>query len=106
MLGLAIAVLALALAISAPASARRNAGQVAAASGVRHCARVVVGHRVASRVRTNQTCTRARRLLRRWLHRGSFPKSQLGWFCAGKRNVTCGGGNGGNAPFIRFRYRR
>jgi hypothetical protein len=72
----------------------------------RTCSSVHVGHRVASRIRTNLACHRARRLVRRWLHRSHLPKNQLGWFCAGRRNVTCGGGNGGNAPFIRFHYRR
>ena len=78
----------------------------AAAAGPTRCAPVDANHRTASRVRTNVGCTRARRLLRTWLRRGKLPHDQLGWFCSKTPNVTCGGGNGGNAPYIRFRYRR
>jgi hypothetical protein len=78
----------------------------AAAATVRACKPVHTHGRTASKVRTNVNCTKARRLLLRWLRRGTLPRDQLGWFCAGRPTVTCGAGNGGSAPFIRFRYRR
>lgn len=70
------------------------------AVAARACAPAHVGHRRASRVRMNLRCSRARHPLHRWLGRGKLPHNQFGWFSSG----TCGGGNGGNAPFIRFRY--
>lgn len=72
----------------------------------RACGRVRVGRKVASAIRTNLGCARARGLVRQWLRRRRLPHNQFGWYCAGRRNVTCGGGNGGNAPYVRFRYRR
>lgn len=81
------------------AASRAPSGSVRAAT---RCAPVTVGHRRASDIRTNLSCRHARHLLQRWAGAGSLPHDQFGWYCAGQRSVTCGGGNGGNAPYIRF----
>jgi hypothetical protein len=88
---------ALCSAVTAGAAPDTTSGAAA-----RRCDPVRTHGRTASRIRTNIGCTRARRLVRRWLVRNRLPRDNFGWYCAGRRNVTCGNGNGGNAPFIRF----